>query len=145
MFEALLLINLASSLYMTGLVWFVQVVHYPLFDRVGEAGFTEYESLHTRLTSYVVGPPMLLETMTSLLVVLYNPVPDIAVWLWIGLSLQAVVWLSTLFLQVPCHQKLSSGFHADVHLRLVHSNWIRAVVWTLRSGLLLFLVARFLT
>lgn len=30
----LLLLNLASALFMTGLIWFVQVVHYPLFERI---------------------------------------------------------------------------------------------------------------
>lgn len=145
MFEALLLTNLAASLFMTGLIWFVQVVHYPLFDRAGESGFTEYEAWHTRLTTFVVGPPMLLESATSFLLVVQNPFPAAAFWLWIGLSLQAAIWLSTLLLQVPCHQKLASGFNAEVHHRLVLSNWIRTALWTLRSGILLQLVTRFLS
>ncbi len=35
MFALLVLGNLAPTLMMTGLIWFVQIVHYPLFDRVG--------------------------------------------------------------------------------------------------------------
>ena len=34
----LLLLHAAATLFMTGLIWFVQVVHYPLFARVGEDG-----------------------------------------------------------------------------------------------------------
>ena len=30
---------LGSTLYMTGLIWFVHVVHYPLFSRVGWENF----------------------------------------------------------------------------------------------------------
>lgn len=31
----LLLVHAAVTLYMTGVIWFVQVVHYPLFSCVG--------------------------------------------------------------------------------------------------------------
>ena len=54
----LLLIHAGATLYMTGLIWFVQVVHYPLMARVGEDGFAEYEKHHQRLTTWVVAPPM---------------------------------------------------------------------------------------
>ena len=56
--DALLLACLASTLFMTGLIWFVQVVHYPLFDRVGAARFVPYHAAHSRRTSWVVAAPM---------------------------------------------------------------------------------------
>jgi hypothetical protein len=37
--EAVLLTCVASTLFMTGLSWFVQVVHYPLFAAVGPDAF----------------------------------------------------------------------------------------------------------
>ena len=37
MMDALLLLNVASTLFMVGLIWFVQIVHYPLFDNVAKA------------------------------------------------------------------------------------------------------------
>ena len=43
----LFLAHLGSSLYMVGLIWFVQVVHYPLFDSVGDREFPSYEQRHT--------------------------------------------------------------------------------------------------
>ena len=59
--ELLLLAHAGTTLFMVGLVWFVQVVHYPLFGRVGEDEFVAY----SRLTGWVVGPPMLLEAATT--------------------------------------------------------------------------------
>jgi hypothetical protein len=56
-----LLANLAATLFMVGVIWFVQVVHYPLFSRVGSEKFSLYPKAHSRLTTYVVGPPMLVE------------------------------------------------------------------------------------
>ena len=52
---------------------------------------------------------------------------------WVGLTLLAVVWGSTFFLQVPAHEKLASRFDATTHRRLVRSNWIRTVGWTFRG------------
>jgi hypothetical protein len=54
-----LLAHLAATLFMIGVIWFVQVVHYPLFSRVGPEKFSLYSEAHSRLTTYVVGPPML--------------------------------------------------------------------------------------
>jgi hypothetical protein len=35
----LLLANAAATFFMVGVIWFVQVVHYPLFARVGTLDF----------------------------------------------------------------------------------------------------------
>ena len=52
----LLLTHLASTLFMTGVIWFVQCVHYPLFASVGEEGFRNYEERNSALTTWVVAP-----------------------------------------------------------------------------------------
>ena len=61
----ILLLHAAATVFMTGLIWFVQVVHYPLFSAVGRDRFSEYEGRHSRLTGRVVGAPMLLELATA--------------------------------------------------------------------------------
>jgi hypothetical protein len=86
-----------ATLFMTGLIWFVQVVHYPLFDQVGKAEFAGYERQHTRRTGWVVGGPMLLEMALALLLA-WSPGGLAA---WCGLGLLGVVWLSTALGQVP--------------------------------------------
>ena len=58
---------------MVGVIWFVQVVHYPLFSSVGPEKFTVYSEAHSRLTTYVVGPPMLVDVATALLLVFSQP------------------------------------------------------------------------
>lgn len=59
--HALFVIQLASTLFMTGVIWLIQVVHYPLFAGVGLDGFSAYVRSHQTLISLVVMPPMLLE------------------------------------------------------------------------------------
>jgi hypothetical protein len=131
--ELILLTQLFSTVFMVGLIWFVQIVHYPLFDMVGREGFAEYERCHQQRTTVVVAPLMLLEAMTATLLMLWRP-DGVAVWLpWAGLGLVGVVWGSTFFWQVPVHTKLTEAFDPNTHRRLVQSNWLRTAGWTARG------------
>ena len=137
MIQALPLAHAASTLFMTGLIWFVQLVHYPLFLRVGEAGFATYAAQHARRTTWVVLPLMLLEAATALMLV---GVTDTAL-SWVGLGLLGLIWASTAALQVPCHTRLQRGFDRDTARRLVRSNWVRTVAWSCRSVVALLILA----
>jgi hypothetical protein len=140
--RSILLLHVASTGMMIGVIWFVQIVHYPMFSLVGRAGFAAYEAAHSRLTTVVVAPPMLVELATGAYLALRAPpgMPPAA--LWAGLALIAVIWLSTWLLQVPKHRALEAGFDPAAHRALVGTNWIRTVAWTARGILLLVLLAR---
>ncbi len=142
MAATLFVAHLTATLFMTGVIWFVQIVHYPLFRLVGNSEFARYETAHTFWTTWVVAPPMLTEMATAVLLLLFKPKGVSDSILWVNLALLAAIWLSTAFLQVPCHQQLSQGFDAATHHRLVVTNWLRTVCWTMRSGLLLWLAAK---
>jgi len=131
--------HLGSSLFMLGLIWFVQVVHYPLFASVGRLEFPSYEQRNTSLTNWVVAPAMLMEMGTAVLLLWFRPVGVSTLSLQAGLALLAVSWLSTAFIQVPCHELLSLEFSPVVHQRLVSTNWLRTVAWSLRGGLVLWM------
>lgn len=132
-------LQLLSTLAMFGLIWFVQVVHYPLFLQVGAENFSAYEAAHANRTTYVVAPLMLMELATAGLLLLpgMRP-PSIPVWqAWAGAGLVGVIWFSTAFLQVPLHNRLQVEYSADVIGKLVATNWIRTVAWSLRAMLVL--------
>jgi len=135
----LFLAHLGSSLYMVGLIWFVQVVHYPLFAGVGNLEFPSYEQRHTARTTWVVAPPMLIQGGTAVLLIWFSPI-SVAAWsLWTGLGLLGICWLSTAFIQVPCHESLSKVFDPLIHQRLVWTNWLRTAAWTLHGVLVLWM------
>ena len=52
----------------------------------------------------------------------------------------AGVHLSTITLQVPAHGRLEHGWDPIVADRLVRTNWIRTIGWTIRGVLALFMV-----
>lgn len=139
--ELLLLLHAGATLFMTGLIWFVQWVHYPLFLRVGEGHFHTYSQEHQSRSALVVGPIMLLEVGTAIGVVLRMTDGPRQLAAWIGLGLLALIWLSTALVQVPLHRRLLSDYDPRVIMRLVDSNWFRTIAWTLRSAIALWLLS----
>lgn len=131
----LLVIHLVATATMTGLIWFVQIVHYPLFAAVGAEESVAYAVEHQRRTSFVVAVPMALEGVTALLVFFTAPQGMNRWWGAVGLALLAVVLGSTVLLQVPRHARLAEQYDAAVVTSLVRSNWIRTVGWTMRTVL----------
>jgi len=121
---------------MIGLIWFVQIVHYPLFDSVGPQQFLFYAERHRHLTSLVVVLPMLTEIVTALLLALLWKQSDTTL-LWVCFALVVAIWVCTASCSIPCHQKLcGSGFSASTHEWLVASNWIRTILWSARGCIL---------
>lgn len=125
-------IHLAATVFMAGLIVFVQVVHYPLMARVGEAGFTDYESAHTLRTGWVVMPPMVAELGTALWLAGLPPSPGLRPLALAGAGMVGLIWVSTALLQAPAHGRLTRGWDPAVHRLLVRSNWIRTVLWLAR-------------
>ena len=134
--SALLLAHAAATLAMTGLIWFVQLVHYPLFRLADRERFIVFAAQHQRRTSWIVAPLMLTEALTASLLLFDRP--DARV--WSGWILLAVIWLSTWLVQIPLHRRLAQGFAAADAVRLVATNWVRTVAWTARAGLALALL-----
>lgn len=146
--ELLIGAHAAVTLFMVGVIWFVQVVHYPLFARVG-SGYATYQIEHMRRTGWVVIPPMLAEAGLVFLITVGSLLPlgfDTSlspVGASVGAGLLAVVWGSTFFVQVPLHERLARGFDAELAGQLVRGNWIRTLAWTGRGLLaLVWLLAR---
>jgi hypothetical protein len=125
---------------MTGVIWFAQVVHYPLLRRVGREAFVEYEGENTRRTGWVVIPVMAAELVTALLLLWRQPEGLLPFYAWLNAALLAVIWGSTFTLQGPYHNLLVKKFDPAVWLSLVRTNWIRTAAWTARGILLLFAV-----
>lgn len=126
-------IHLLTTFAMVGLIWFVQIVHYPMMASFERKNFAACEKEHCDRTGWVVVPLMLGEVFTFTLLLLEGVRSN--AFLVSGLLL-CVIWASTFLLQVPLHRALLQGWNAGAHRRLVATNWIRTVAWTGRAGLL---------
>ena len=133
---AIYLIHLATTAFMTGLIWYVQIVHYPLFRLVGVESFVSFVQTQARRTAWIVGPVMLAELATGLLLIFQHPPQFPAILLRVNLGFIGVIWLSTLLLQIPAHRRLHAERDSDTIRQLILSNWIRTASWTIRLSLL---------
>ena len=134
----LFVIHLLATFFMFGLIWFIQIVHYPLFAAVGKQTFVSYEKAHMSRTSRVVIPAMLTELGTGLFLLWQRPEFFPALSAWLGIILLAVIWLSTAALQIPQHNMLAQNFNSQGHANLVASNWLRTIAWSGRTILLTY-------
>lgn len=133
-----LLATAAATLFMTGVSWFVQVVHYPLMGSVGADAFERYHDAHARLTTRVVVAPMVVELAGSALLVVARPAGVGAGLAWAGLALAAATWVSTAAVQVPRHRSLEpDGVNA-----LVAGDRLRTLAWTAHSAVVLAMLAQ---
>ncbi len=132
-----LLVNVAVTGFLTGLIWTIQVVHYPLFAEVGADYWQRYHEAHNLLISVVVVAPMLVELAAALALVAWRPAA-VPAWLaWAGLALTGVAWLNTFLMAVPLHGALTYGLDPALVHRLVMVNWVRTAAWSARWALLL--------
>lgn len=123
---------------MTGLIWFVQRVHYPLMASVSPSDFSAFEQNHMTRTTPVVATLMLMEAVSAAWLLHRdsgNPL------ILTATALLALAWLWTFAVMVPLHQRLARGFDADTHRRLVARNWPRTIAWSLRALVAIWLTS----
>jgi hypothetical protein len=121
----------AVTWLMVGLIWTIQVVHYPLFASVGAESFRQYEAGHTRRMSRLLVLPASAEVVLAAAV--FALWPD-ALTFAAG-ALLAAIWVMTAMVHAPLHGRLALGFDHDAITALTKANWWRTVAWTARGFL----------
>lgn len=124
-------LQLAATLLLCGLIWTVQLVHYPSFRFVAERDFEGFHSFHSRRISLLVAVLMPVELLATALVLWQ----DRSTANLVGAGLVILIWASTALLQMPAHRRLAGGFDASALDRLVRTNWIRTLAWSGRGVL----------
>jgi hypothetical protein len=134
-----LLVTLAFSLYMTGMIWSMQVLEYPLFALVGPKEFPTYHRRHNGALPFLVIVPSLVAFVSALALIFTRPA-RLPLWATIVIAgLDLIVIIVTALREAPLHAKLDrEGASPLVVRQLVQGNWARTVVWT---GNALFLIA----
>ena len=133
------IVHTVTTLFMCGLCWFVQLVHYPLFLSIREEDFSDYEKKNF-VTAYLTVPVMTVEMLTGLYLVYQNQEPLYL----INTGLLIVIALSTAFLQVPYHLKLMQVADRILIRKLIRTNWIRTLSWTIRMVILCVLLDQYM-
>jgi hypothetical protein len=136
-----LLVHAAATLALAGIIWFVQIVHYPLFPRLQPGAFPSFLAESMRRTGWVIAPLLAVETATALFLVWRRPYGLPLPLAIAGLSLVLVNWLAMLFLQMPRLRALGKRFNHYTYRELVATNWIRTVTFTARGAVVLWMIS----
>lgn len=135
--EEIIKLSLASSGFMAGLVWYVQLVHYPSFHFLTDRMYA-FHKQHVKRTGWIVMPVMLIELGTSALLLYLLPVD------WLNVTqfgMVVILWISTFLIQVPLHNKIGAADSIEeieeTINTLIQTNWLRTLLWSGRAALLL--------
>ena len=129
--QSMLAMHLALASVMVGVIWVIQLVHYPSFRFTDREKYVSFQIFHMRNISFIVVPVMILEFLSGLLLVLYHSNHESL--LRISFILLLIIWLVTALFFAQIHQKLSKGYDETLVRNLVSLNWIRTLLWTIRT------------
>ena len=132
--DFLFFLNVISAFLLTGVIWTIQIVHYPSFHYIDKLSFTNFHNFHERRISIIVMPLMLIELITSIALYIHNMWSIIFA---LNLLIVGLIWCSTFFVQVPIHSILSEKKDKNLIEKLVNTNWIRTFLWSIRMLLII--------
>ena len=132
--SAILLANLTATAFLTGLAWFLGIVHLPLMLRAGPVMFSEYVLAQRRRNTLIMAIPMTVELLAT-----------VSMWrLYSATALEIVILIVTFAFYMPAHIRLTRGFSETGIRRLIALNWVRIISWTGRTAILLWTLAKLL-
>lgn len=138
----LLLANLCATGMLVGLIWTIQLVHYPLLHAVGPDALPGYLAEHATRMTILVAPWMIGELVTAGLLLHWRPAA-VPPWMVVaGFACCVAIWASTFLVQVPLHAQLAETPDPVLLDRLTLTNWLRTVGWTARGTLCLLMAWR---
>lgn len=125
-----LIAYLVSTAAYAGFQWTVHVVIYRQFSAVPEHAFAEYERLHQRRISFVVGP-LFAALVVSVGWLLIDRPASVARWVaGLAAALVAIILGITAFAAVPLHRRLSGQWDGKAYNKLLKVDLARTLVAT---------------
>lgn len=130
---------LYSNIAMVGIIWIIQLVHYPSFLYVSKDKGYQFQELHMKRITFIVMPLMLIEFLSGA-IVLYKEYNNLL--LLISFVVLLFIWCWTFFVNVPIHSKLLKNFDDQLIFALVRSNWPRTLAWTIKLIFTMLYIAK---
>jgi hypothetical protein len=128
--KTLILLQVFSCFFMTGIIWLVQILVYPNFRLYQDPDtFIHLHHFHTTRITWIVAPAMTTELLSGVWLFWAQPC---ASYFCNCISI-CMLWVFTAVVNVPIHRHLEKNPHA-LKNALVLSNWPRTIVWSARSA-----------
>ncbi len=134
MTDTVLRLHLFACFAMTGVIWLVQLVQYPMFAYVAPERFAAAHAMHSQNITLLVFPLMGLELGTGLYLLFATEAAGGPVGAILNVISVLALWGITAFIFVPLHNQLAiGGYDLAVLERLVRLNGWRTAIWSGRA------------
>ena len=133
----LFMIHLVSTSFMVGVIWIVQLVHYPTFLFIDEQKSNDFQKFHMSRISYIVMPAMTTELFSGIYIFIYSNMAIDSNLFLLALTILIINWIITALVFVKMHNKLLINYKIEIISLLVKWNWLRTLLWSVRLILLL--------
>ena len=128
-------IHFLSTSLMVGIIWVIQLLHYPTFHFIKQSDYVEFQHFHMQRISFIVVPVMIIELLSGFMLVYYFR-SNLFI---LCLTILLVIWLITFVFFTKLHQSLLGGYDKIIVNKLVQINWSRTVLWSLRLIILIYI------
>jgi hypothetical protein len=132
----------ALVFYSTGAAFIEGFVNYSSWHLIGPAEFVTFHKFITpRVLAFLVAP-MALATVFSILMLWFRP-PSIPAWsVWVVIALQAVLWISSVTIQIPIQLQLEAqGLSIPLVDHLIVTNlWLRRIPNIITAAIFLWMM-----
>ncbi|MEM9080801.1 MAG: hypothetical protein AAGC74_08940 [Verrucomicrobiota bacterium] len=118
-----------ASFGLFGLIWTIQLVHYPAFAFIEAAHWHHFHQKHSRNITLIVFPLMLIELLTAIQLIIEARTPSHLVFL----ACTTLTWTLTAAVFIPLHNSLSRHPEPQKIRRLINLNWTRTAIWTINT------------
>lgn len=147
LFNKILIIHLIFTSAMVGIIWLIQLVHYPSFLFIDKQKYSSFQNFHMQRISFIVMPVMLIELFSGLFILFKLYVPSSQVlssfysnenYFYFSLLSLILIWIFTGLVFTKIHTALLVNFNEQRIKYLMAYNWIRTILWSARLILLIF-------
>jgi len=127
--------------YVLGEIWFVQIVVYPLFGKVGPNEYIAYHKFYSGRIPLPVIVPGFLSFLAPVALAFLGP-ESVPLWMYLANVICGIVGLLvTVALEIPRHARLEKGGKQEKVIReLVYYNWPRTLSITASAFLTLLML-----
>ncbi len=126
----LYILNTSISWGLFLIIWLVQIIIYPGLSRIPSKGFVNYHRWYVKRISAIVLPMMICEVIITIRWLMLD---HYSFYSSASALLVVIIWLSTFVLQLPIHKHLQFGKDDLLIKRLVATNWILAIAWSMKA------------
>ena len=133
--DTLFFIQIVCNSYLVSLVFMTQFITYPTFLNIDIDKFSDYHRKYVNNISFIVAPVMLIELLTLSLIAYFSSEFLIIK----SLILLLVIWLTTFFIMIPSHNRISKSYNKKEIISLINYNWVRTILWSFKLLLIIFL------